>query len=135
MIGDGLSAAAIEANLAQMLPAIKHEAVAAGMTVGTPFHVKYCRVGVMNAIGDILQPDVLVLLIGERPGLGRANSMSVYMGYKPERGKTDANRDVFSNIFENGGTNPHEAAKLVVQFAQKMRQYEASGVKLKLATQ
>jgi ethanolamine ammonia-lyase small subunit len=135
VIGDGLSAAAIEANLAQLLPAIKYEAVAAGMTVGTPFHVKYCRVGVMNDIGDILQPDVLILLIGERPGLGRANSMSVYMGYKPEQGKTDANRDVISNIFANGGTSPREAAKLVVQFAQKMRQYEASGVKLKLATQ
>jgi ethanolamine ammonia-lyase small subunit len=135
VIGDGLSSAAVEANLVELLPAIQYEAASAGLTVGIPFHVKYCRVGVMNDIGDILQPDVLLLLIGERPGLGRANSISVYMGYRPEQGKTDADRDVISNIFANGGTNPREAAKLVVQLAQKMRQYQASGVKLKLAAQ
>ena len=135
VIGDGLSSAAIEANLVELLPAIQVEAVSAGLTVGTPFHVKYCRVGVMNDIGDILQPDVLLLLIGERPGLGRANSLSIYMGYRPEPGKTDADRDVISNVFANGGTGPREAAKLVVQFSQKMRQHQASGVKLKLATQ
>jgi len=37
------------------------------------------------------------------------------------------------NIFEGGGTNPLEAGAFIVQFAQKMRQYQASGVKLKLA--
>ena len=135
VVGDGLSSAAIEANLVELFQAIQYEAVSAGLTVGIPFHIKYCRVGAMNDIGDILQPEVLLLLIGERPGLGRANSVSVYMGYKPAQGKTDADRDVISNIFANGGTNPREAAKLVIQFAQKMRQYQASGVKLKLATQ
>ena len=134
-IGDGLSSAAVEANLAELLPAIQLEAVAAGLTVGTPFHIRYCRVGVMNDIGELLEPDVLILLIGERPGLGRANSLSVYMGYKPETGKNDADRDVISNIFADGGTNPREAAKLVVDLAKRMRQYQASGVKLKIAAQ
>jgi ethanolamine ammonia-lyase small subunit len=101
--------------------------------MGTPFYVKYCRVGVMNDIGDILQPKVLILLIGERPGLGRAESMSAYMAYQPGAGQNDANRDVVCNIFEKGGTNPLEAGAFIVQFAQKMMQYQASGVKLKLA--
>jgi ethanolamine ammonia-lyase small subunit len=135
VVGDGLSAAAIEANLRQIFPVIKQGVQAAGLTMGTPFHVKYCRVGVMNDIGDAIQPDVVLLLIGERPGLGRAESMSVYMGYKPKSGDTDADRDVVCNIFENGGTNPLEAGAFVVQIAQKMRQNQASGVKLKLATQ
>ena len=134
VIGDGLSAAAIEANLRQIFPVIKQGVQAAGLTFGTPFHIKYCRVGVMNDIGEMIKPDVVILLIGERPGLGRAESMSAYMGYKPKYGESDADRDVVCNIFENGGTNPLEAGAFVVQIAQKMRKYQASGVKLKLAT-
>jgi len=133
VVGDGLSAAAIEANLRQIFPVIRQGAQAAGLTLGTPFFVKYARVGVMNDIGEIVQPDVIILLIGERPGLGRAESMSAYMGYKPKYGDTDADRDVVCNIFENGGTNPLEAGAFVVQIAQNMRKHQASGVKLKLA--
>ena len=134
VVGDGLSAAAIEANLRKIFPVIKQGAQTAGLTFGTPFHIKYCRVGVMNDIGEAIKPDVVILLIGERPGLGRAESMSAYMGYKPKYGESDADRDVVCNIFENGGTNPLEAGAFVVQLAQKMRQNQASGVKLKLAT-
>ena len=133
VVGDGLSAAAIEANLRQIFPVIKQGVQTAGLTLGTPFFIKYARVGVMNDVGELIKPDVVILLIGERPGLGRAESMSVYMGYKPKYGDTDADRDVVCNIFENGGTNPLEAGAFVVQIAQKMRKHEASGVKLKLA--
>jgi len=134
VIGDGLSAAAIEANLRQILPVIKQGVQAAGLSFGTPFFVKHCRVGVMNDIGDLVQPEVLILLIGERPGLGRADSMSAYMAFRPKPGDTDADRDAICNIFDGGGTNPLEAGAFVVQLAQKMRQHQASGVKLKLAT-
>jgi ethanolamine ammonia-lyase small subunit len=132
-VGDGLSAAAIEANLRQIFPVIKQGAQNAGLTFGTPFFIKYARVGVMNDVGELIKPDVVILLIGERPGLGRAESMSAYMGYKPKYGDTDADRDVVCNIFENGGTNPLEAGAFVVQLAQNMRKSQASGVKLKLA--
>lgn len=133
VVGDGLSAAAIEANLRQIFPVIKQGVQQAGLTFGTPFFVKYARVGVMNDIGELIKPDVVILLIGERPGLGRAESMSAYMGYKPKYGDNDADRDVVCNIFENGGTNPLEGGAFVVQIAQKMRKHQASGVKLKLA--
>ena len=131
-VGDGLSAAAIEANLRQIFPVIKQGVQAAGLTFGTPFFIKYARVGVMNDVGELIKPDVVILLIGERPGLGRAESMSAYMGYKPKYGDTDADRDVVCNIFENGGTNPLEGGAFVVQIAQKMRKNQASGVKLKM---
>jgi ethanolamine ammonia-lyase small subunit len=132
-VGDGLSAAAIEANLRKIFPVIKQGVQNAGLTFGTPFFIKYARVGVMNDVGELIKPDVVILLIGERPGLGRAESMSAYMGYKPKYGDTDADRDVVCNIFENGGTNPLEAGAFVVQLAQNMRKSQASGVKLKLA--
>ena len=132
VVGDGLSAAAIEANLRQIFPVIRQGVQTAGLTFGTPFFVKYARVGVMNDIGELIKPDVVILLIGERPGLGRAESMSAYMGYKPKYGDNDADRDVVCNIFENGGTNPLEGGAFVVQIAQKMRKNQASGVKLKM---
>ena len=131
-VGDGLSAAAIEANLRQIFPVIKQGTQTAGLTFGTPFFIKYARVGVMNDVGELIKPDVVILLIGERPGLGRAESMSAYMGYKPKYGDTDADRDVVCNIFESGGTNPLEGGAFVVQIAQKMRKNQASGVKLKM---
>lgn len=133
MVGDGLSAAAIEANLRQIFPVIKQGAQSAGLSFGTPFYIENCRVGVLNDIGEVIKPDVVILLIGERPGLGRAESMSAYMAFKPKAGDSDADRDVVSNIFDNGGTNPLEAGAFVMQIALKMRQYQASGVRLKLA--
>ena len=135
VVGDGLSAAAMESNLHQIFPVIQQGLQSAGLTLGTPFFVKYCRVGVINDIGELLNPEVLILLIGERPGLGRAESMSAYMAYRPTQGQNDSDRDVICNIFENGGTNPLEAGAFLVQIVQRMRpQNQASGVKLKLAT-
>jgi ethanolamine ammonia-lyase small subunit len=132
-IGDGLSAAAIEANLRKIFPVLKQGAQSTGMTFGTPFFIKGCRVGVLNDLGDLIHPQVLVLLIGERPGLGRAESMSAYMAYHPKTGDSDADRDLVCNIFENGGTNPLEAGAVVIQMAQNMIQHQSSGVKLKMA--
>jgi ethanolamine ammonia-lyase small subunit len=131
-VGDGLSAEAIETNIRQIFPVIQQGCQAAGLSMGTPFFIKYCRVGVMNDVGDLIKPEVLLLLIGERPGLGRAESMSIYMGYHPKSGDTDAERDVICNIFDRGGTNPLEAGAYAVQFAKKMIQNKASGVKLKM---
>ena len=131
-VGDGLSAEAIETNIRQIFPVIQQGCQAAGLSMGTPFFIKYCRVGVMNDIGDLIKPEVLMLLIGERPGLGRAESMSIYMGFQPKNGDTDAERDVICNIFDRGGTNPLEAGAYAVQFAKKMIQNKASGVKLKM---
>ena len=133
VVGDGLSATAVEANVRVMLPALRQSAEAVGLSVGTPFFIKYCRVGVLNDIGEVLKPDVVILLIGERPGLGRAASLSAYMAYRPKAGDTDADRDVVSNIFANGGTDPFAGVACIIELAQKMMQYQASGVKLKSA--
>jgi ethanolamine ammonia-lyase small subunit len=132
-VGDGLSASAIEANLEKMYPVLQSGCQAAGLTVGTPFFIQNCRVGVMNDIGDIIHPDVLILLIGERPGLGRAESMSAYMGYQPQSGHSDADREVICNIFDNGGTNPLEAGAYTIQLAQDMIKRQGSGVRTKVA--
>ena len=132
VVGDGLSAAAVTNNLPHIYPVIEQGLQGAGLSVGTPFFVRYCRVGVMNDVNDIVQADVVVLLIGERPGLGVADALSVYSGWRPTAGKTDAHRDVICMITENGGTNPLEAGAFVVEHVKAVVQHQASGVELRL---
>ncbi len=132
-VGDGLSARAIEANLRKIFPVIRDGCATAGLSLGTSFFIERCRVGVMNDIGDVLDPKVLILLIGERPGLGRAESMSAYMGYRPHAGLSDADRDVICNIFDGGGVNPLEAGAYALRLAHRMLQAQASGIKLRLS--
>ena len=133
VVGDGLSAAAVTNNLPQIYPVIEQGIRGAGLTLGTPFFVRYCRVGVMNEINDIVQADVIALLIGERPGLGVADALSVYSGWRPTAGKTDANRDVICMITQNGGTNPLEAGAFVVEHVKNVIAHQASGVELRMA--
>ena len=132
VIGDGLSAAAVTNNLPQIYPVIEQGLKGAGLSLGTPFFVRYCRVGVMNDINDIVQADVVALLIGERPGLGVADALSVYSGWRPTAGKTDAHRDVICMITENGGTNPLEAGAFVVEHVKTVIKAQASGIELRL---
>lgn len=128
---DGLSAAAIEHNLRDILPVIRQGLQQAGLKMGTPFYVRFGRVGLMNDVNSIVDAKVVLTLIGERPGLGRAESMSAYLGYRPKPDSTDVDRDVVCNIY-NGGTNPLEAGAYIVEFIKKMMQYQASGIKLRM---
>lgn len=130
-VGDGLSAAAIENNLRNIYPAIEQGLKSAGVSVGTPFFIENCRVGVMNDVNSVIGAKAVVLLIGERPGLGIADAMSAYMGFDPQPGKTDADRDLICMITTHGGTNPLEAGAYIVEFVKRMLQYSASGVKLR----
>jgi len=133
VVGDGLSAAAVTNNLTHIYPVLEQGLTAAGITVGTPFFVRYCRVGVMNDINDLVGADVVVLLIGERPGLGVADAMSIYSGWRPAPGKTDAHRDVICMITANGGTNPLEAGAFTVEHVKTVLAHRASGIELRLA--
>lgn len=133
-VGDGLSAAAVDNNLADIYPVIEQGLKSAGLSVGTPFFIENCRVGVMNDVNTIIDAKVVLLLIGERPGLGIADAMSAYMGFHPEPGKTDAERDLICMITVHGGTNPLEAGAYVVELIQKTLKHGASGVQLRERT-
>ena len=92
MIGDGLSVAAICAQVPLLLPLLHQESRARGWSTGQTFVIHHCRVGILNEIGELLNPAVAVLLIGERPGLATAESLSAYMAYRPRQRHTDADR-------------------------------------------
>lgn len=128
---DGLSAAAIDNNLRDIYPVIEQGLKSAGLSVGTPFFVENGRVGIMNDINSVIKAKVVVLLIGERPGLGIADAMSAYMGFDPQPGKSDADRDLICMITTHGGTNPLEAGAYIVEFIKRMIKYSASGVRLR----
>jgi ethanolamine ammonia-lyase small subunit len=129
-IGDGLSAAAVAAQVPALLPLLLDRAQAIGWTVGQSFLIHHCRVGVLNAVGDLLAPTMAVLLIGERPGLATAESLSAYMAYRPHAGDTDARRNLISNI-HNRGVGIDEAARRILALAQRMRDASDSGVRVK----
>ncbi|USG65534.1 ethanolamine ammonia-lyase subunit EutC [Brevibacillus ruminantium] len=131
IVSDGLSASAVDANLRDVLPSLYDSLKSYGLSWGTPFFVKGGRVASMDHIGEILQPEVLVLLIGERPGLVTAHSMSAYMCYRPRKGMVESERTVISNIHRQG-TSPVEAGAHIGTILSKMLEQKASGVKLVL---
>ena len=133
VVGAGLSAAAVNHQLPGILPVITQGLQSAGVTVGTPFYIEHARVGVMNDVGEAVGADAVLLLIGERPGLGVADALSAYMGWQPRPGKTDADRDLICMITDNGGTNPLEAGAYVVEQLQRILRHQASGVALRQA--
>ncbi|MDG3003916.1 ethanolamine ammonia-lyase subunit EutC [Paludisphaera mucosa] len=130
VLGDGLSAAALIVQAPKLLPALVDELAAAGLQTGGPFFVRHCRVGVMNDVGEALDPNVVVLLIGERPGLATAESLSAYMAYRPQAGHDDSRRNLISNIHARGVPIDQAAAR-IVHLASRMIAEQTSGVAIK----
>jgi ethanolamine ammonia-lyase small subunit len=130
VIGDGLSVTAVAAQVPGLLPLIAQQAKARSWELGQPFVIRHCRVGVMNHIGELLSPHVVVLLIGERPGLATAESLSAYMAFRPNAGHTDAQRNLISNIHAQG-VSMQDAAKRIIALAARMMLQKHSGVNLK----
>ena len=130
-VSDGLSSTAVEANTKNILPAVLNGLKGYGIDTGTPFFVKYGRVAAEDHISDILKPDVVCVLIGERPGLTTAESMSAYIVYKAYVGIPEAKRTVVSNIHKDG-TPAAEAGAHVADLIKKILDAKASGQDLKL---
>lgn len=130
-VSDGLSSKAIEANVKDILPALTQGLQSYGISVGTPFFVKYGRVGAMDVISEDTGAEVTCVLIGERPGLVTAESMSAYITYKGTVGMPESRRTVVSNIHK-GGTPAVEAGAYVADIIKLMLEKKASGLDLKL---
>jgi ethanolamine ammonia-lyase small subunit len=122
VVADGLSSKAVEANIPNLLPAMLQGLSSQGITVGTTIFVKYSRVGVMDVIGEVLKPEVVIILIGERPGLG--------IGYKARRGMLESERTVVSNIHK-GGLPSAEAGAHLADLLKRILEAKATGVNFK----
>ena len=131
VVADGLSSTAIEANIKNILPAIENGLKGYGIEYGTTFFVKYGRVGSGDHVGELVNADVVCILIGERPGLTTAESMSAYITYKARVGIAEAKRTVVSNIHKDG-TPAAEAGAHIATLIKKILDAKASGQDLKL---
>src|SRR5271154_4691521 len=129
-IGDGLSVPAVAAQVPPLLPLLFGGATARGWKLGHAFVVRHCRVGILNEIGELLNPRVAVLLIGERPGLATAESLSAYMAYRPRAAHSDAERNLISNIHARG-LGPKEADARILDLAALMMKSGSSGYLLR----
>jgi ethanolamine ammonia-lyase small subunit len=130
VVGDGLSSAAVSAQVPLLFQLLQQEFQNRGWSTGRAFVVRYSRVGIMNAIGDLLSPRVVVLLIGERPGLATAESLSAYMAYSPRAGHSDADRNLISNIHARG-VRTEDAANRITNLALRMMALKSSGTAVK----
>lgn len=130
IVSDGLSTDAVTVNMDEILTPLTKGLESAGLTVGTPLFVRYGRVKVEDQIGELVGAEVVLLLVGERPGLGQSESLSCYAVYKPTVEKTvEADRTCISNIHK-AGTPPVEGAAVIVDLAKSMIKNQASGIEL-----
>ncbi|ADJ16590.1 ethanolamine ammonia-lyase subunit EutC [Halalkalicoccus jeotgali] len=129
VVCDGLSSTAVEANVPDLLPTLVQGLEDRGFEVGTPLFVRFGRVDVMDVIGETLGANVVVNLIGERPGLNTAESLSAYLVYDPQPGEPTAKKSVISNIHADG-IPAVEAGAQIVDLVETIYETQASGVDL-----
>ena len=130
VVGDGLSVTAVKAQVPKLLELLHQQATARHWKVGQTFVIRHCRVGILNEIGELLAPQVAVLLIGERPGLATAESLSAYLAHRPNKTHTDADRNLISNIHSRG-VSTQQAAERIINLAACMIDAQTSGCKLR----
>ena len=110
IFGDGLSAWAAQASGPELLPALQSQLKAAGFSVGRPLFVRFARVGVQDHVGVLLGAKATLICLGERPGLGTGDSLSIYLAYGPKLDQDNAEKNCISNV-RALGILPAAAAK------------------------
>lgn len=128
VIADGLSATAVLAHAADLAGAVI--ARAGRWRVGPLVVARQARVALGDDIGEALGADLVVVLIGERPGLSAADSLSAYLTWKPVRGRMDSERNCISNIRPPEGWSIEAAADEIMRIAATARLLEKTGVGL-----
>ncbi len=130
VIADGLSAFAIERNVVPFLAALKSRLERERWKIAPISIVEQGRVAVGDEIGELLKAEMVVMLIGERPGLSSPDSLGLYLTYKPKVGLTDEARNCISNV-RMEGLSYDEAAYKLHYLMSEARRRQLSGVQLK----
>ncbi|SFL78607.1 ethanolamine ammonia-lyase subunit EutC [Nitrosomonas communis] len=129
VVGDGLSSLAVERHAKPLLIEIKKN-IPEQWKLGPVVISSQARVALADEIGEWLAADIVVMLIGECPGLRSPDSLSIYMTYAPKVGCNDADRNCISNICSDG-LSYETAAKKLFWLAREAIRRKLSGVALK----
>lgn len=130
VIGDGLSPKAVHAHALALMRQLMAQLTAAQIEVGPVAVASLARVALGDEIGAILAAQMVVVLIGERPGLSAPDSLGAYLTFAPKVGRTDADRNCVSNI-HRAGLSYEEAAFKIAWLAREGLARKVTGVALK----
>ena len=119
IIGDGLSVTAVASQVPGPAAVDRQACQRAPMDPGTSLRRPLLSRRHHEPVGELLNPKVVLLLIGERPGLATAESLSAYMAFNPRNGDNDAHRNLISNIHARG-VSADAAAIRIINLAQSM---------------
>ena len=130
VVVDGLSALAIEANALRFLKIACADLQSENFRIAPFCIVEQGRVAIGDEIGELLRAKLVIVLIGERPGLSSPDSMGIYLTWHPKVGLTDESRNCISNI-RNGGLSDAEASIKLRYLVTEAHKRMLSGVALK----
>jgi ethanolamine ammonia-lyase small subunit len=130
VVADGLSALAVHRHTLPFLTRMEEQIAAQGWSVSPIVLVEQGRVAVSDEIGELLGAKMVVILIGERPGLSSPDSLGLYFTYNPRIGLTDAYRNCISNVRLEGLSYGMAAHRLLYLMREACRR-QLSGVNLK----
>lgn len=130
VVADGLSAFAIEENAVSFLEVLNAKLNTEKLRVAPLAIVEQGRVAIGDEVGEALHAEIVIVLIGERPGLSSPDSMGIYLTYRPRAGRTDAERNCISNI-RREGLSYEVAAHKLHYLIREARSLRLSGVGLK----
>lgn len=130
VIADGLSSRAVQEHAVPLLDALI-ERLDGSLTVGPVVVAQQSRVALGDEIGALLGAELVLVLIGERPGLSAADSLGAYLTYRPRIGCPDSARNCLSNIRPPDGQDYPAAARTLALLMGEARKRQLTGVDLK----
>lgn len=130
VIGDGLSAVAAQAHAAPLVAALRALLEPAGVRVGEVVVATQARVALGDEIGALRGAELVLVLLGERPGLSSPDSLGAYLTHAPRPGRADSERNCVSNIRPEGLSIAAAAARLAWLVREALRR-RVTGIGLK----
>jgi len=130
VIGDGLSPAAVNVHAIELVGHLVPRLAAASIQIGGTVVASGARVALGDEIGAMLGAQMVLMLIGERPGLSAPDSLGAYLTFAPRIGLNDAMRNCVSNI-HGAGLSYDEAAFKIAWLVREGLTRQVTGVALK----
>ena len=130
IFADGLSATAINEHAFPLLELLIPKLQNLNLKMGPLSIIEQGRVAIGDEVGALLDAQIAVIFIGERPGLSSPDSMGAYLTYAPKIGTTDEARNCVSNIRTRGLVYAAAVEKIVYLIEESLR-LKLTGIGLK----